>query len=97
LHAARALARDGAGLGARDGQQLLGGRRGVGRERERRPRAGLPQPQPQRLHAQPQRAPQPARGGLSIEETAEVVGSSPATIKREWALARAWLFRRLAA
>jgi RNA polymerase sigma factor (TIGR02999 family) len=36
-------------------------------------------------------------GGLSIEETAEVVGSSPATVKREWALARAWLFRRLAA
>jgi DNA-directed RNA polymerase specialized sigma24 family protein len=36
-------------------------------------------------------------GGLSIEETAEVVGSSPATIKREWAVARAWLFRRIAA
>lgn len=36
-------------------------------------------------------------GGLSIEETAGVLGSSPATVKREWALARAWLFRRLAA
>jgi RNA polymerase sigma factor (TIGR02999 family) len=34
-------------------------------------------------------------GGLSIEETATVLDSSPATVKREWALARAWLFRRL--
>lgn len=34
-------------------------------------------------------------GGLTIEETAEVVGSSPATVKREWAMARAWLYRSL--
>ena len=34
-------------------------------------------------------------GGLSIEETAEVIGVSPATVKREWALAKAWLFRKL--
>ena len=34
-------------------------------------------------------------GGLTIEETAEVLGISPATVKREWASARAWLFRRL--
>jgi len=34
-------------------------------------------------------------GGLSIEETAEVIGVSPATIKREWVLAKAWLFREL--
>jgi RNA polymerase sigma factor (TIGR02999 family) len=34
-------------------------------------------------------------GGLSIEETAEVMGVSPATVKREWALAKAWLFRKL--
>ncbi len=33
--------------------------------------------------------------GLSIEETAEVLGVSPATVKREWASARAWLFREL--
>jgi RNA polymerase sigma factor (TIGR02999 family) len=33
--------------------------------------------------------------GLSIEETAEVVGISPATVKREWTSARAWLFREL--
>jgi RNA polymerase sigma factor (TIGR02999 family) len=31
--------------------------------------------------------------GLSIEETAEVMHLSPATIKREWQTARAWLFR----
>jgi RNA polymerase sigma factor (TIGR02999 family) len=34
-------------------------------------------------------------GGLSIEETAEAVGVSPATVKRDWATARAWLFREL--
>jgi RNA polymerase sigma-70 factor (ECF subfamily) len=33
--------------------------------------------------------------GLSVAETAEVVGRSPATVKREWAVAKAWLFRRL--
>jgi RNA polymerase sigma-70 factor, ECF subfamily len=34
-------------------------------------------------------------GGLTIEETAEVVGVSPATVKRQWAMARAWLKRAL--
>src|SRR6187402_2838670 len=34
-------------------------------------------------------------GGLSIEETAEAMGVSPATVKRHWALARAWLAREL--
>lgn len=34
-------------------------------------------------------------GGLTIEETAHVVGISPATVKREWSLAKAWLHRRL--
>lgn len=33
--------------------------------------------------------------GLSIEETAEAMGTSPATVKREWAVARAWLKREL--
>jgi RNA polymerase sigma factor (TIGR02999 family) len=35
-------------------------------------------------------------GGLSVEETAEVVGAAPITVKREWARARAWLHRELA-
>jgi RNA polymerase sigma factor (TIGR02999 family) len=30
-------------------------------------------------------------GGLTVEETSEVVGVSPATVKREWATARLWL------
>lgn len=30
-------------------------------------------------------------GGLSIEETATVTGVSPATVKREWAMAKVWL------
>ena len=35
-------------------------------------------------------------GGLSIEETAAVLGVSPATVKRSWATAKAWLRRELA-
>lgn len=34
-------------------------------------------------------------GGLTIEETAEVLEVSPATVKREWATARAWMHREL--
>lgn len=34
-------------------------------------------------------------GGLTIEEAAEALAISPATLKREWAIARAWLHRRL--
>jgi RNA polymerase sigma factor (TIGR02999 family) len=34
-------------------------------------------------------------GGLSIEQTAEFLGISPATVKRDWASARAWLLREL--
>jgi RNA polymerase sigma factor (TIGR02999 family) len=33
--------------------------------------------------------------GLNIDEAAEALGVSPATVEREWALAKAWLFRRL--
>jgi len=36
-------------------------------------------------------------GGLSVEETAEVLGVSAPTVKREWAMAKAWLHRELAA
>lgn len=34
-------------------------------------------------------------GGLEIEEIAEVVGISPATVKRDWQWARAWLHREI--
>jgi DNA-directed RNA polymerase specialized sigma24 family protein len=34
-------------------------------------------------------------GGLTVEETAEAIGMSPATVKREWAMAKAWLYDRL--
>jgi RNA polymerase sigma factor (TIGR02999 family) len=30
-------------------------------------------------------------GGLTIEETAQAIGVSPATVKRQWTMARAWL------
>lgn len=33
--------------------------------------------------------------GLNVEETAEVMAISPATVKREWAAAKAWLYREL--
>jgi len=34
-------------------------------------------------------------GGLSIEETAEVLGVSPGTVMRDWTLAKAWLHREI--
>jgi len=34
-------------------------------------------------------------GGMSIEETGDALGISPATVKRGWAMARAWLHREL--
>jgi RNA polymerase sigma factor (TIGR02999 family) len=36
-------------------------------------------------------------GGLSLEETARVLEISPTTVKREWRIAKAWLYRRLSA
>lgn len=49
-----------------------------------------------------ERSPMPARvvelryfGGLSIEETATVLGVAPATVKRHWAFARVWLYREM--
>ena len=35
--------------------------------------------------------------GLSIEETAEVLGVSPALVKRDWAMARRWIYKELSA
>jgi len=34
-------------------------------------------------------------GGLTVEETATVLDISPATVKREWAMAKAWLYPRV--
>lgn len=34
-------------------------------------------------------------GGLTIDETAELLGSSPATVKRNWDVARGWLFHAM--
>jgi RNA polymerase sigma factor (TIGR02999 family) len=34
-------------------------------------------------------------GGLTVEETAAVLGIAPITVKRDWALARAWLYRAI--
>jgi RNA polymerase sigma-70 factor, ECF subfamily len=35
-------------------------------------------------------------GGLSVEETAEVLKISPRSVMRDWQLARAWLMREMA-
>jgi DNA-directed RNA polymerase specialized sigma24 family protein len=35
-------------------------------------------------------------GGLNIDETAEALGVSPATVSRDWTIARAWLHAELA-
>jgi RNA polymerase sigma-70 factor, ECF subfamily len=55
------------------------------------------------LNALAARAPRKARvvelrffGGLSVEETADVLHVSPITVMREWKSARAWLYRELA-
>ena len=34
-------------------------------------------------------------GGLTIEETGDALGISPATVKREWSIARLWLEREM--
>jgi RNA polymerase sigma factor (TIGR02999 family) len=34
-------------------------------------------------------------GGLTVEETAEALGLSPKTVKRDWSVARAWLHREV--
>jgi RNA polymerase sigma factor (sigma-70 family) len=34
-------------------------------------------------------------GGMSIEETAEVLNVSPRTVRREWQRAKAWLYRMI--
>ena len=34
-------------------------------------------------------------GGMSVEETAEILGVSRKTVMREWVMARAWLYREL--
>ena len=34
-------------------------------------------------------------GGLTIEETAEVLEISPATVKRDWVMARTWLYQKI--
>ena len=36
-------------------------------------------------------------GGLSIEETAEVLGVGKATVNRSWRVAKAWLYKELSA
>jgi RNA polymerase sigma factor (TIGR02999 family) len=55
------------------------------------------------LTALAERAPRKAKvvelrffGGLSVDETAEVLRVSPVTVMREWKSAKAWLFRELA-
>jgi RNA polymerase sigma factor (sigma-70 family) len=52
-----------------------------------------------RLEAQDSRAADVVRlryfAGLSVAETANTLGVSERTVKRDWAFARAWLFRAL--
>ncbi len=35
-------------------------------------------------------------GGLTVDEISQVIGVSPATVKRDWTTARAWLYRQMA-
>ena len=34
-------------------------------------------------------------GGLTVEETAKALEVSPATVKRDWSMAKAWLTREM--
>ena len=34
-------------------------------------------------------------GGLTVEETAESLGISPRTVKRDWSMAKAWLHKQM--
>jgi RNA polymerase sigma factor (sigma-70 family) len=34
-------------------------------------------------------------GGLTVQETAAILGIAPSTVKRDWALARTWLYGEL--
>jgi RNA polymerase sigma factor (sigma-70 family) len=34
-------------------------------------------------------------GGLSVEQIASILGIAPRSVKRDWALARIWLFNQL--
>ena len=34
-------------------------------------------------------------GGMTVKETAEALGVSPSTVKRDWAMAQAWLYREM--
>ena len=34
-------------------------------------------------------------GGMNVEETAKIMGASESTVKRDWAVARAWLENEL--
>ncbi len=53
----------------------------------------------EKLHAQQPRKAEIVEmryfAGLSVQETADALESSPATVKREWAVARAWLMREI--
>ena len=53
----------------------------------------------ERLHQHSQRQSQIVEcrffGGMSIEETAVALGISPATVKRDWSIAQAWLHREI--
>ena len=35
-------------------------------------------------------------GGMTVDEISQYLGVSPITVKRDWALARAWLYRAIA-
>ena len=37
----------------------------------------------------------PVFAGLTVEETADILKISPATVKRDWAVAKAWLLREI--
>ena len=79
---------------------VAAGRPGAGRrlvDRSRRARSRARRPSPRSTPHQARIVELRFFGGLSVEETAEALAISPATVKRHWTIAKAWLLRELAA
>lgn len=91
-------------------RQRLAGKRGAGAEHEELDKAVAVALEPdldvialhEALEEMTAEDPESARvvelrcfGGMTIEETAEILGTSPSSVTRTWTFARAWLYRRL--
>jgi RNA polymerase sigma factor (TIGR02999 family) len=99
-HARARLAKKRGGLGRREGGTALDNAAAISSDQPPEEILALDDAL-SRLEAQDAQAAQVVRlrffAGLEIEQTANVLGVSPRTVKRQWQFARAWLYRELEA